>query len=300
MLTMKLDNFKIFIDLVETKSFLATAKLNGVTKAAVSQKLRVIERHFQTMLIDRSQKRFHVTNEGMRVYEGAKEVLRQYKKALRDVLEMREIVGGTISISTIPSLGLHVLPFYLEKFELDYPTVEVQVMYHRTNLVYEDILNNSVDFGLVAFPQKMPQIESIPFLNDRLVLITHPSHPLTNRANVSITSLSGHNFIGLDPGGPVHTVIEQILDKYKIVSTMKFDNIETVKKAVEINAGVAIVPQLTVLQEVKQGAIVAMQLKGKEFIRPLAILHRKGRVLMPAMKKFIETLHLDLPIKEKT
>jgi len=76
---------------------------------------------------------------------------------------------------------------------------------------------------------------------------------------------------------------------------MEFDNIETVKRAVEIDHGIAIVPQATVLQEQKQGTLAVLHFKGKDFTRPLAILHRKGRVLTPAMKKFIETLGLDLP-----
>ena len=83
--------------------------------------------------------------------------------------------------------------------------------------------------------------------------------------------------------------------KLEIEPVMEFDNIETVKRAVEIDHGIAIVPQATVAQEQKQGTLAVLRFKGKEFTRPLAILHRKGRVLTPAMKKFIETLGLDLP-----
>jgi DNA-binding transcriptional LysR family regulator len=75
---------------------------------------------------------------------------------------------------------------------------------------------------------------------------------------------------------------------------MEFDNIETVKRAVEIDHGIAIVPQATVVQESKQGTLAVLQFAGREFTRPLAILHRKGRVLTPAMRKFVETLGLDL------
>jgi DNA-binding transcriptional LysR family regulator len=207
---------------------------------------------------------------------------------------MKKIISGTIRISTIPSIGLHVLPPYLKKFQHDYPSVNMNVVYRRTNLVYEDILNNSVDFGLVAFPAKSPQIEMIPFLNDHFVLITHPSHPLARGGDVQLSTLAGEKFIGLDPGGPAHQVTDQIFRKYKIDPMMKFDNFETVKEAVEINAGIAIVPQFTVLQEVKQGSLVAIQFKGRQYIRPLAILHRKGRVLMRAMEKFVKTLGTDL------
>ena len=165
--------------------------------------------------------------------------------------------------------------------------------------MYEDILHNSVDFGLVAFPVKMRQIEILPFRNDHFVLITHPSHRLARGGDVQLTSLTGQKFIGFEPVSPTRTAIDKIFREHKIEiePVMKFDNVETVKRAVEIDAGVAIVPQASVPQEVKQGSLVAMQFKGREFTRPLAILHRKGRVLMPAMKKFIELLGTDLPME---
>ena len=298
---MQVENFKIFADLVETKSFSKSAKLNGITQSAVSQQARAMERHFKTLLIDRSQKQFQLTREGLRVYEAAKEILHQYEKLLSELQEMKKVISGTIRISTIYSIGLHELPPYIKKFLHEYPSVNVRVEYRRSNLVYEDILHNSVDFGLVAFPVKMRQIEMIPFRNDHLVLITHPSHPLAKTAEVQLQALAGHKFIGFDPDIPTRKAVDQIFreNRIEIDPVMEFDNIETVKRAVEIDAGVAIVPQATVLQEVRQGTLSAIHFKGKEFTRPLAILHRKGRVLTPAMKKFIETLGMDMSDGQK-
>jgi DNA-binding transcriptional LysR family regulator len=172
----------------------------------------------------------------------------------------------------------------------------VRVEYRRSNLVYEDILHNSVDFGLVAFPQKQRQIEIHPFRNDRLVLITHPSHALAKKGEVSVAELAGQKFIGFDPDIPTRKAVDQIFREQKVDCdpVMEFDNIETVKRAVEIDHGIAIVPQATVQQEVRSGSLAMLLLKGREFTRPLAILNRKGRVLTPAMKKFIEILGLDL------
>jgi DNA-binding transcriptional LysR family regulator len=289
---MQIENFKIFADLVETKSFSKAAKLNGITQSAVSQQARSMERNFKTLMIDRSQKQFNLTREGQRIYDAAKEILHVYEKLLSELQEMKKVISGTIRISTIYSIGLHELPPYIKKFLHDYPSVNVRIEYRRSNLVYEDILHNSVDFGLVAFPQKLRQIETIPFRNDRLVLITHPNHPLAKTTEVDLKTLAGHKFIGFDPDIPTRKAVDQIFrdNKLEITPVMEFDNIETVKRAVEIDHGIAIVPHATVVQEVRQGTLSAVPFKGKEFTRPLAILHRKGRVLTPAMKKFIETL----------
>ena len=294
---MQIDNFKIFADLVETKSFSKAAKINGITQSAVSQQARAMEKHFKALLIDRSQKQFQLTREGYQVYESAKEILHTYDKLESELQEMKKVISGTIRISTIYSIGLHELPPYIKKFLHDFPSVNVRVEYRRSNLVYEDILHNSVDFGLVAFPQKQRQIEILPFRNDRLVLITPPQHPLAKRTTVSVAELAGHKFIGFDPDIPTRKAVDQIFREHKLENcepVMEFDNIETVKRAVEIDHGIAIVPQATVQQEVRAGTLAQLSLKGKEFTRPLAILHRKGRVLTPAMRKFIETLALDL------
>jgi DNA-binding transcriptional LysR family regulator len=293
---MQIENFKIFADLVETKSFSKSAKINGITQSAVSQQARAMEKHFKTLLIDRSQKQFQLTREGRRVYEAAKEILHQYEKLLSELQEIKKVISGTIRISTIYSIGLHELPPYIKRFLHDFPSVNVRVEYRRSNLVYEDILHNSVDFGLVAFPVKMRQIEMLPFREDRLVLITHPSHALAKTGEVALAALAGQKFIGFDPDIPTRKAVDQIFrdNKLEIEPVMEFDNIETVKRAVEIDHGIAIVPQATVLQEAKQGSLAIVPFRGREFSRPLAILHRKGRVLTPAMKKFIDVLALDL------
>lgn len=289
---MHIENFKIFSDLVESQSFSRAAKLNGVTQSAVSQQLRAMEKHFNVLIVDRSQKQFRLTREGQKLYDSAKEILHRYEKLSSELQEMRKVISGTIHISTIYSIGLHELPPYITKFLKEYPSVNVRVEYRRSNLVYEDILHNSVDLGLIAFPVRMRQLEIIPFLEDRLVLICNPNHPLAQRRNVDIRDLQEFKFIGFDQDIPTRKATDQIFKeaKLEIEPVMEFDNIETVKRAVEIDAGVAIVPQATVQQEVKQGLLKVIQMRGKQFTRPLAIIHRKGRVLTPAMKKFITTL----------
>ena len=289
---MQIENFKIFADLVETKSFSKAAKLNGITQSAVSQQARSMERNFKTLMVDRSQKQFNLTREGQRIYEASKEILHVYEKLGSELQEMKKVISGTIRLSTIYSIGLHELPPYIKRFLQEFPSVNVRIEYRRSNLVYEDILHNAVDFGLVAFPQKTRQIEMLPFRNDRLVLITHPNHALAKATEVDLKTLAGQKFIGFDPDIPTRKAVDQIFreNKLDITPVMEFDNIETVKRAVEIDHGIAIVPQATVQQEVRQGTLVAVPFKGKEFTRPLSVLFRKGRVLTPAMKKFIEML----------
>ncbi len=289
---MHIENFKIFSDLVESQSFSRAAKLNGITQSAVSQQLRAMEKHFNVLIVDRSQKQFRLTREGGKLYDSAKEILHRYEKLVSELQEMKKIISGTIHISTIYSIGLHELPPYITRFLKAYPSVNVRVEYRRSNLVYEDIVQNSVDLGLVAYPVKMRQVEIIPFLEDRMVLVCNPESPLAQRKHIEAKDLKGEKFIAFDQDIPTRKATDQLFKDWKVdvEPTMEFDNIETVKRAVEINAGFAIVPQATVKQETAQGFLKAVPLKGNPITRPLAIIHRKGRVLTPAMKKFIANL----------
>ncbi len=289
---MHIENLKIFSDLVESESFSRAAKLNGITQSAVSQQLRAMEKHFNVLIVDRSQKQFRLTREGSKLYESSKEILHLYEKLNSELQEMKKVISGTIHISTIYSIGLHELPPYIKKFLQEFPDVNVRVEYRRSNLVYEDIMHNSVDLGLVAYPSKMRQLETIPFAEDELVLIAAPSSEVAKKRSLDLAELKGHRLVGFDSDIPTRKATDQIFKEANldIEPSMEFDNIETVKRAVEIDAGIAIVPAATVKQEVKQGLLKSIPLSGTPIKRPLAIIHRKGRVLTPAMKKFIAML----------
>jgi LysR family transcriptional regulator, transcriptional activator of the cysJI operon len=289
---MHIENFKIFSDLVESQSFSRAAKINGITQSAVSQQMRAMEKHFNVLIVDRAQKHFRLTTEGQKIYEAARQFLQLYDQLSSELQEMRKTISGEIHISTIYSIGLHELPSYVKTFLKDYPSVNIRVEYRRSNMVYEDVLHNAADLGLVAFPVKHRQIEIIPFMEDQLVLVCAPKHPLANRKEVAIEELSGFEFIGFDQDIPTRKATDLLFKEHKIdiKPVREFDNIETVKRAVEIDAGIAIVPEATVMQEVSQRLMCRLQIKGRKLVRPLAIIHRKGRVLTPALKQFIQLL----------
>jgi LysR family transcriptional regulator, transcriptional activator of the cysJI operon len=290
---MQVESFKVFRDLVDTESFSKAAQLNFVTQSAVSQQIRSLEEKFHTPLIERSSKRFSLTREGLILYATSKEIIYAYDKLQHQISEMRNVVSGTIRLATVYSIGLHELPPYLKVFLKEYPNVHVHVEYRRSNQVYDDVLDGTRDIGLVAFPVQKKNLKIEPFLKDRLILICHPQNPLATHKEVTLEAISHQKFIGFEPDIPTRKAIDKIFKEANISlnPSMEFDNIETVKRAVEIDAGVSIVPRATVQQEIKNGTLIAVEFKGFLIHRPLGIIYRNGRVLSPAVKRFIKTLH---------
>ena len=289
---MQIETLKVFCDLAETESFTKAAQINQVTQSAVSQQISSLERLFKSLLIERSKKRFRLTREGQVLYDYSKQVLHTYDQLHHKLQEIKEVISGTIRVATIYSVGLHDLPPYVKEFLKSYPTVNVHVEYRRANQVYEDVIGNAVDLGLVAYPMRDNKLEVVALRKDPLVLICHPQHPLAKSKNLRLKNLSGQNFIGFEPDIPTRKALDRILKDHgvQVNHVMEFDNIETVKRAVEIDAGVAIVPQGTVLQEVAKQTLAQVTLDDGEFYRPLAAIYKKNKVLSPAMKEFLTTL----------
>ena len=241
---MQIESLKVFCDLAETTSFTKAAQINGVTQSAVSQQISSLETKFATALIERSKKRFTLTKEGETLYKYSKQIVQSYDELRHKIQEIQNVVTGTIKVVTIYSIGLHELPPYLKKFLKKHPTVNVSVEYRRATQLYEDIISGMADIGLVAYPQKDPRLHVTSLAEDMLVLICHPDHPLAQKPRVKLSEIASHKFIAFEPDIPTRRAIDKILRdrNVEVNHAMEFDNIETVKRAVEIDAGISIVP----------------------------------------------------------
>jgi DNA-binding transcriptional LysR family regulator len=289
---MQIESLKVFCDLAETESFTKAAQINGVTQSAVSQQISALERTFKSLLIERSKKKFRLTREGQTLYDYSKQIIQTYESLHSKLQELKDIISGTIRVATIYSIGLHDLPPYHKRFMKSYPTVNVHVEYRRANQVYEDVLSNVVDIGLVAYPIKDSKLEIIPLRKEPLVLICHPQHPFAKQKAVKLKALAGQKVIGFEPDIPTRKALDKILKEYdvEVKHVMEFDNVETVKRAVEIDAGISIVPIGTVSQEVSKQTLAAVPIEDGDFYRPLAAIYKKNKVLSPAMKQFLAIL----------
>ena len=289
---MQIESLKVFCDLAETESFTKAAQINGVTQSAVSQQISALERTFKSLLIERSKKKFRLTREGQTLYDYSKQIIQSYESLHSKLQELKDIISGTIRVATIYSIGLHDLPPYIKRFMKSYPTVNVHVEYRRANQVYEDVLSNVVDIGLVAYPAKEPKLEIVPLRKEPLTLICHPTHPFAKMKDVKLKALAGQKIIGFEPDIPTRKALDKILKEYgvEVKHVMEFDNVETVKRAVEIDAGISIVPMGTVQQEISKQTLVAVPIEDGDFFRPLAAIYKKNKVLSPAMKQFLAIL----------
>jgi len=206
--------------------------------------------------------------------------------------EIGSVVAGGIRVGTVYSVGLHELPPYLTEFLRAYPQVNVHLEYLRSNKIYEDLIEGKIDLGVVAYPAKRSQIMTIAFRHDELVLVVPPDDGLAKQNRVNVGQLVGQRFVGYERDIATRKASDRILREYGVKPhyTMEFDNIETIKRAVEIGQGIAIVPRSTVEIETARGSLRMLEFSEGPFTRPLAIIYKRGRELSPAVRKFVEVL----------
>ena len=289
---MQLESLKVFCDRAESRSFTGAARISGITQSAVSQQVNSLELHFGTLLIERSKKLFRLTREGQLLYEHSKEIINSFDTLTSRMQTLQNVVSGNIRVSTIYSLGLHTLPPFLKKFLKKFPTVNVHVEYSHAEKILEDVLGNVVDLGLLAYPGKNSKLNIIPLMEESLVLVCEPGHALAKRGQIRLAEIAGANLVGFHIDIPTRRGIDRVLREKKIAvnPVTEFDNIETVKRAVEIGTGVAIVPEVTVAPEIKLGSLASVKFSDVQLARPVAVVHKKSKALSPALENFLSIL----------
>jgi DNA-binding transcriptional LysR family regulator len=291
---MQIETLKIFCDLVETQSFSQAAERNFVTQSAVSQQVRGLEEKFRRKLLERARGRreITVTEAGAVFHQQSRQVLAAYGELLDAMAAEGGTVRGAARVATVYSLGLHELPSALRRFMSLYPEAKIDLEYCRSPRVVDEVMRGAVDLGVLAYPVKQDGLKIVPLSGDRLVLITAPEHPLARRKKVSAKDLEGLDFVLFERNVPTRLAFDRLARNFGLTVRRvgEFDNIETIKRAVEVGLGVAIVPQPSVRREQKQGSLAVVALREPEWTREVGVIYRQDRTLSAAARKFIELL----------
>ena len=289
---MHIEMLKMFCDLADLRSFSKTAEIHILSQSAVSQQLAQMELAHKCQLINRKKRPIELTKTGQLLYHASKDILDRYEQFKNELITLQKSSVSRINIAAIFSIGMHTLPNYIKKFMVSYQDVNVHVEYFSARRIYELVLAGDVDIGLVAVPRRDKRLDVYDFEDEPLVLVCNPNHPLARESQVDIHRLQFERFIAFEKDVPTRAWIDSILERYNIVvrPIMEFDNIETIKRAVEIKSGISIMPQTAILQEISSGTINAIPFSNENFIRPTGIIVRKDKIFGQAGRYLIELL----------
>jgi len=283
---------KSFIAVAQTGSFRMAAQRSHITQPAVSQHIRILEKKLHCSLFERSSRKTVLTPAGKIFLVFAQQMLDSYQNACTEIEKMNNLSIGSIRIASIYSIGLYQLKDIVQHFLKRYPKINIHLEYCHNNLVYQMVKDRVVDFGMVAFPKETAGLQIKIFAHDQLVLIQSPQHRFFKKnEKATLKKLNNLSFVGIDTVTPTGGAINQFFKTHHInINLVKeYENIETVKNAVEIGVGCSILPKTTVTQELKNSALEIVPLQGFDLKRPLGLVHSKKKVFTKAAKIFLES-----------
>lgn len=289
---MHLRFLKTFCDIVDLGSFSRAAQANGVSQSNASQIVHHLEERLGVQLIDRSKRPFVVTAEGKRFHEGARVIVQRYDDLEREVRSLHEAAAARLTVASIYSVGLAHMSGLLRQFLAAHPKADVRLEYLHPHRVYEVVDQGQADLGLVSYPEDSPSLAAIPWRSEPLVLVCYPQHPLAKRGSVTLDMLRNEPFVAFQQGLKIRDEIDRALAAAKVTvrAMLAFDNIETIKRAIEIGSGVSMLPEPTLAREIEAGSLVKVPIEGVNLARPLGIIHRRDRKLSETARHFIDLL----------
>tara|TARA_B110000438_G_scaffold120741_1_gene117899 strand:- start:40 stop:1089 length:1050 start_codon:yes stop_codon:yes gene_type:complete len=289
---MKLRSMKVFCDVVTRRSFSQAALDNQITQSATSQIINQLEKRLGVKLLDRSKRPFIVTDEGRQYFEGCHRLVRQIEELESSIRHLSDATEDTIRVASIYSVGLSTMRQFVHKFNESNPNIHVQLEYHHPKKVYELVTTGHADLGLLSYAESTKSIAAITWRAEPMVIVFSNEHPLANHHELPLHALNGLEMVGFNRDLRISQEIHRVLTDHEVHPNvvMEFDNIETLKRAIEINTGFSILPKAHVHRELTSGSLCTADILGPALIRPVGIIHRDNVALGEDIENFIEML----------
>jgi DNA-binding transcriptional LysR family regulator len=287
-----LEHAKLFREIAEARSVSRGAEAAGISQSAASQHVHEVERQLDAQLLDRSTRPFELTEAGVLYYEFCRDVLRLQHQFDEVLSEVRGRVRHIVRVAAIYSVGISDMSRLEGELARRMPQAQLQVEYLRPEKVYDSVLAERMDLGLISYPQSNREIVAIHWRDDEMMLAAAPSHPLAALPSVSPDSLLEQDFVAFDDELRVGREIKRYLreSNARVRVVMHFDNTQTMKEAVALGAGVSIMPARVLRSDIEQGRLVAIPIAGCNLVRPLGIIHRRRKKFQAGAQAFLDLL----------
>ncbi|HSB17263.1 MAG TPA: LysR family transcriptional regulator [Bryobacteraceae bacterium] len=289
---MTIEQLRLFRDIAHQRSLSRGAQLNGISQSAASQHLQEMERQLGVPLLDRSTRPVELTECGRLYLEFCRDVLHLKEKLDSAMDRLKGRVEGTVRVASIYSVGISEMSWMEEEFSLRQPDAELRVEYLRPEKVYEAVLSDQVDLGLVSYPAASREIQVVRWREERMVVAMAPSHPLAGLSLVKASDLNGEDFVGFDQDLPIHREVNRFLAEHgvEVNVVLHFDNIQSMKEAIALGAGLSILPERVLRTDIEQKRLFARPLEAPGLVRPLGVIHRRRKRFNAATQAFLELL----------
>lgn len=285
---MELTELQVFLTVAAEHSFSRAAQKLHRTQPAVSQAVRRLEDHLGERLFDRSSKDGKLTEAGRVLQDYARRLMRLSEEAEGAIWELRDLRRGRVLIGANEA-GVHVLLPIVADFRRAHPQIQVDVRRVPARQTGVEVAQGSLDFGVLSFQPAERGLNAITIGLDELVLLVHPTHPLAGRKQVTMAEFGRQEIIAHNDPSPSRERVLRLFERRHapINIQIALPSLEGIKRAVEMQLGVALLPRRCALLELASGSLVAVRVPQVRLPRQLRLVYRKGE-LSHAARAFVE------------
>jgi DNA-binding transcriptional LysR family regulator len=286
---MDFDQLETFLEVARHLSFSRAAEKRFRTQPAISSQIRALEEEVGAKLLDRSGGKVSLTTPGKAFLKYAEEALDARRAALAAVAEMERVPRGELVVAANEGTCLHVLPEVFAEFKRRYAKVAVSIMRSERGKILDSVIDNTVDFGVIAVPVNDPRLKIVMIHRDELVLIVPPQHALAKQKSVTIADIARFPLL-LPKLGRTRDAIDRLFDQRQLKQSisMELDSSELLKRFVAADVGVGFIAYSNVEKDIKTRQLVALPLAEEVVRRDLALVYRKDKALSRAALAFID------------
>jgi DNA-binding transcriptional LysR family regulator len=288
---MEIRQLKAFVAIAETGTFTAAAERVHVTQAAISMQIRQLEREAGAKLFVRAPRRVILTEAGEKLLERAQAILREHDAGLRELAALTGAEQGRLRIGSASAMvSGDPLPQILKQLRKLHTGVETSVASGTSEDLVKRLLKGELDAAFVSLPVDARGIQTEVLNEDFLVAIASPRHPLAKQKVVSAYALAGEKLILGERGGNTRRLIDQFFTRAGVTLkvTMELSRLAAIKRMVEADMGVGIVPLKSVRDEVAKGTLVRWWIEGAQINWQLGLARLVGGYESPIQKRFLQ------------
>ncbi|MCA9824327.1 MAG: LysR family transcriptional regulator [Dehalococcoidia bacterium] len=289
---MELAQLEAFLQVAHHRSFSRAAEALFLTQPSVTARIQSLERELGERLFERSGRSVSLTDAGIAFIPHAQRALTAVQEGADAIDAVRHGEVGSIRIGASSSIGTYNLPDVLERFRDIRPGVHVNLTTGQTEEVVERLLSGLIHIAICRLTQH-PEFESIHLYNDKLRLVVPTNHPFVGKTAVTLTDAADEPFLFFDRNSSYHTLVYTMFLRAGVApeSVMEVDSMEVIKRMVERGLGIAVLPEVSVQDEVQRGDLATIELAGTEQpVREVGLHVLRNRMMAPPIGDFLQLM----------
>ena len=289
MLPFNFNHFYYFYEVARHGSFTSAARELMVSQSSLSIQIKQFEKTMGGPLFDRRKGGVDLTEAGAAAYQVAERVFQEIDRMQSSLMETERRIKGMLSVGTVNSIGIYVLPQILTSFKADFPDVRIKIDFKEAEKVLDLLYAGKVDFAIIPWNRRYVDLTGVKLTHNKLFLVGPPDHPLAGRAGVSPRDLESYPFVGYEEGMQTRSMIDALFKRMSISVEYSIEsaNTATIKHMVMAGMGLGFLPDIAVSSEIRRGQIVRLDVPALMMTRDIVLYYRAKRTLSRTSEEFI-------------